>query len=96
MLNYIQIQFDKLHADTGKAILISFYSKEIWIPKKLTKNLVVNKKLGGNVAVADFFFDKMQKECEYIRVLNEDFYKVEHHIPAPKEKVNTYDSELFR
>lgn len=96
MLSYVQIKYDKIHADTGRAILLRFDNKEIWIPKKLTKNLVVNKKLGGNVAVADFFFEKMIKECEWIVVLNNEYYKIEHHIPTPKEKVNKHDRELFR
>lgn len=93
MIKSVRIQFDKLLHDTGKAILIRIYGNEHWIPKKLCRNLIINKKLGGNVCIPTFFAEKMGV------VVTDEIADVEiiHHIP---EKINKteiiYNADLFR
>ncbi len=89
----IRLNFDKLYADTGRAILVLYCGKEHWIPLKLCRNLVVNKKLGGHVSIPTFFYEKMGYQAtEEIADTT-----VEHHVPAKIEPKNSSpDGELTR
>ena len=54
----IKIKFDKLLHDTGKAILVSIGRKEHWLGYFMFKNLIVNKKLGGNLSLSVKYADE--------------------------------------
>jgi hypothetical protein len=89
----ITLKFDKLYRDTGRAILVLYCNKEHWIPRKLCRNLVVNKKLGGHVSIPTFFYEKMGYTAsdEIADTI------VEHHVPEKLTPQNTNpDGELTR
>lgn len=93
MITRVIIKFDKFYHDTGRAILVQYMNKKHWIPKKLCRNITVNKKLGGHVSVPSFFYEEMGYE-----VTDEIADKtVVHHIPKNKKPIknNTHD-ELTR
>ena len=52
----VKIQFDKLLAETHGAYLIKICSDQIWIPKKLCRRMLTNKKLGGNVSIPAWLY----------------------------------------
>lgn len=81
MIKSVRIKFEKMLHDTGKAILIRVNGSEHWIPKKLCRNLIINKKLGGNVCVPTFIIEKIGLNIEDCEV---DF-EIIHHKP---KKVN--------
>ena len=93
MIKSVRIKFEKLLHDTGKAILIRIDGVEHWIPKKLCRNLTINKKLGGNVCVPTFVIERIGLNIE-------DYspdVEVIHHIPETKNKLNIkHDADLFR
>jgi len=85
MITSVKIKFDKLLADTGKAILIRVYNQEHWLPKKLCSCLITNKKLSGKVVIPawlaidkGFVFD--ESDADTI---------IEKHIPAKVEPIIT-------
>lgn len=86
MITRITLKFQKIHADTGRAILVLYCGKEHWIPKKLCRNLVVNKKLGGHVSIPTFFYEKMgyQASEEIADTI------IERHVP---EKITPKDTQ---
>lgn len=91
MVKSVRIKFDKILHDTGKAILIRIDGVENWIPKKLCRNLIINKKLGGNVCIPYFFAEKLD-----LKNFETDI-EIIHHIPKIKQKLKTnHDKELFR
>ena len=59
MVKSAKIQFDKFLHDTGRSYLIKVGESEHWIPKKLCRNLVLNKKLGGNVVIPAFKYKEI-------------------------------------
>lgn len=93
MIKSVRIKFDKLYHDTGRAILICINGSEHWIPKKLCRNLIVNNKLGGNVCIPAFFYEKMGYEVtEEIADIT-----IIHHIPKKQDKSKIYhDESLFK
>lgn len=52
----VRIQFDKLMGETPKAYLFLFGVEKIWFPRRFCRGLVINKKLGGNVAVPSWLY----------------------------------------
>jgi len=93
MIKSVNIKFEKFLHDTGKAILVRINGIEYWIPKKLCRKLIVNKKLGGNVCVPSFIAEKIGFNIENC---NADV-EVIHHIPEAQDKSNIkHDSDLFR
>lgn len=93
MIKYVRIKFDKLLYNTGKAILVRIDSKEYWLANYMYKNLVVNKKLGGNCEIDVKFCD--EKDIKYDESMATLI--IEHHIPI-KLDINTieYDETLIR
>lgn len=93
MINSVNIKFEKLIHDTGKAILVRINGVEHWLPKKLCRKLTVNNKLAGNVCVPTFISERIGiciNDCS-------PDVEVIHHIPESKEKSNIrYDSDLFK
>lgn len=53
------IKFEKLLHQTDRAYLIQVHNKEHWIPKKLCRNFITNKKLGGNVSIPVFLYERI-------------------------------------
>lgn len=89
MVTEVRIKFDKLKADTGKAILVRIFDSEYWIPLKLCRKLVVNNKLGGNVCIPMFFAEKLGlKGSASVEVI--------HHIPKTNTKKVEHDKDLFK
>jgi hypothetical protein len=93
MIKSVNIKFEKLLHDTGKAILVRINREEYWLPKKLCRKLIINKKLGGNVCIPTFI-------AERIGLAIEDCLpdvEVIHHIPETQDKSNIkHDADLFR
>lgn len=89
MITEVRIKFDKLKADTGKAILVRIIDDEYWIPSKLCRKLVINNKLGGHVCIPMFFAEK-------IGLKGSASVEVIHHIPKTNTKQVTYDNDLFK
>ena len=93
MIKSVNIKFDKLYHDTGKAILVRIKGADHWIPKKLCRKLIVNNKLGGNVCIPTFIAERIGLNTEDC---NPDI-EVIHHIPEKQDKSNIkYDADLFR
>lgn len=93
MIKSVNIKFEKLIHDTGKAILVRINGAEHWIPKKLCRKLIVNNKLGGNVCIPTFIAEQIGFDVEDC---NPDV-EIIHHIPEFKYKSNiNYDADLFR
>jgi hypothetical protein len=93
MIKSVNIKFEKLLHDTGKAILVRINGIEHWLPKRLCRKLIVNKKLGGNVCIPTFLAERIGfciEDC------NPDV-EVVHHIPEAQDKSKIkYDADLFR
>lgn len=74
----VKIQFEKLLHETGKAILVRFNNVEAWIPKKMCRNITINKKLGGNCIIPTWLYVEKfgeQPSEEQAAVI------IEHHVP---------------
>ncbi len=93
MIKSVIVKFDKILHDTGRAILISVNEKENWIPKKLCRNLVINKKLGGNVCIPTFFAEKIGFEISESNA----GISIIHHVPEKMDKTKIiHDKSLFK
>jgi hypothetical protein len=93
MLNSVRIKFEKFHHDTGRAILVSINGVEYWLPKKLCRNIIVNKKLAGSVCIPVFLAEKIGFKVD----MCEKDIEVIHHIPEVKQDLNIdHDKDLFR
>lgn len=93
----VMLRFDKyLHA-TDKAYLIRVGNSEHWLPKKLCRNFITNKKLGGNVSIPTFLYEKITGiALENIATSDAD-YIIEKHIPVKKEPIKTFpDASLIK
>ena len=64
MIKSVNIKFEKILHDTGKAILVRINGVEHWIPKKLCRKLIINNKLGGNVCVPTFIAERIGFDVE--------------------------------
>jgi len=92
MIKSVKIYFNKLKHDTGKAILVSIDENEIWLPKKLCRNLKVHNKLNGSVCIPTFLAEKNN-----IQITDENIdIEVIHHIPIEQKKEVNYDESLFK
>lgn len=93
MIKSVRIKFDKFLYNTGKAILVRIDGKEYWLANYMYKNLIVNKKLGGNCEIDVKFCD--EKGIQYDESMATLI--IEHHIPV-KLDVNTieHDETLIR
>lgn len=90
----VRIQFDKLMAETPRAYLLRVGNDEYWFPSRFCWGMVVNNKLGGNVAIPAWLYkEKFEKEPDV------DIAEtiVEFHIPERKEPVKTLpDASLIK
>ena len=77
MILSVRIKFDKFLHDTGRAYLVRIGSEEYWLPSKLCRNLIVNKKLGGNLCIPTFLAES--KGIEFNE--SDADVTVKHHVP---------------
>jgi len=76
----VMIRFDRFYHDTGRAILVGIAGSEHWLPKKMCRNIVINKKLGGNVRIPTWLCDE-----KGIQWSDEDgTFSIHHHVPEKK------------
>lgn len=59
MITKAYIKFDKVKGETDKAFLLQIGLEEHWFPKKLCFNFITNKKLGGNMSVPTWLYEKV-------------------------------------
>jgi hypothetical protein len=59
MIKSYRLKFDKLLHETLNAYLLKVNNEEFWVPKKLCRKFILNKKLGGNVSIPSFFYEKI-------------------------------------
>jgi hypothetical protein len=86
----VRITFDKILHDTGKALLVRIGSKEHWIPKKLCKNILLNKKLSGSVLIPIFLAKKMEISFSLEK-------EITVHVPENKPMQDIeHDADLFK
>jgi len=94
MIKTALLRFDKHLHTTERAYLIRVGITEHWLPKKLCRKFITNKKLGGNVVIPTFLYEKItgelptEADAETI---------IEKHIPVKIEAIETLpDGELIR
>jgi len=57
MGNWAMLRFTKFETETEKAYLVKLHhTKEIWLPKRFCRRMIVNKKLGGNVQIPEWLY----------------------------------------
>jgi len=83
----LMLRFDKFLHATEKAYLIRVGSTEHWIPKKLCRNFITNKKLGGNVSIPAFLYERITGESIEDAPISDADFIVEKHIPERKEPI---------
>jgi hypothetical protein len=93
----IMLRFDKFLHETPKAYLIRVGQQEHWMPKKLCRDFITNKKLGGNVSIPAFLYERITGESiENAPICNATFI-VEKHKPSRLEPVTpTPDASLIK
>lgn len=93
----IRVKFDKYKATTDKAWLIEVRNQEIWLPKKLCRNFITNNKLGGNVSIPTFLYEKIFGETITDDSIVDADYVVTKHKPERKEPLKVVaDASLTR
>lgn len=86
MIKSVLLRFDKHLHSTDRAHLIRVGITEYWIPKKLCHRFITNKKLGGNVVIPTFLYERMfgqqpaEADAETI---------IENHVPVKIEPITT-------
>lgn len=80
------IKFDKLLGETPAAYLLQFGkyggAPQYWFPKKLCRDFILNKKLGGNCVIPTWLYrEKFGQEPDE----SDAETIVERHVPEPKE-----------
>lgn len=97
MIKSIMLRFDKFLHETEKAYLIKVGYTEHWMPKKLSWNLTVNKKLGGHLTVPVWLYEKVTGiKIEDVPETDATLI-VEKHIPDRKEPIKTeVDASLIK
>ena len=50
------LRFTKYETATAKAYLVKLHQTELWLPKRFCRNLIINKKLGGNVQIPEWLY----------------------------------------
>jgi|688.fasta_scaffold45299_4 hypothetical protein len=90
----ILLRFDKHLHTTQKAFLIRIGLSDVWLPKKLCSKFITNKKLGGNVVIPAFLYERITGKPAPI----EDAQTIiEKHVPVKIElKELPPDAELTR
>jgi len=94
MITNVMLRFDKHLHTTERAYLIRVGATEHWLPKKLCRKFITNKKLGGNVVIPTFLYEKITEELP-TEVDAETI--IEKHIPIKIEAIEILpDAELIR
>lgn len=95
MIKSVRIQFDKLMAETPRAYLLRFQNEEIWFPRRFCWGIVVNNKLGGNVAIPTWLYKEKFNEEPDLEIADTI---IEKHIPERIEPIQngTPDTSLTR
>lgn len=88
----VMLRFDKFLHETDKAILIRIHDQEHWLPKKLCRNFVTNKKLGGNVTVPAFLYERITGITHDDIPIGDADTIIEHHVPDKVEPVINVES----
>ncbi len=83
----IMLRFDKYLHETQKAYLIRVGPTEHWLPKKLCRNFITNSKLGGNVSIPAFLYERITGESIEDAPISDADYIVEKHKPERLEPV---------
>lgn len=92
MYKSLNVSFDKLLHDTGKAILVKVNGKKHWFPKKLCRNLHLSHKLSGSVSLPIFLVERNGIPIDRCTIDKE----VTHHVPIDKSQDDiSYDQDLF-
>ena len=90
MSNWAMLRFTKYECETTKAYLVKLHQTEIWLPKRFCRNLIINKKLGGNVQIPEWLYvEKLgyaPPEADYT-------YIVTKHVP---EKINPVENNTIK
>jgi hypothetical protein len=94
MITSVLLRFDKYLHETERAYLIRVGNTEHWLPKKLCRKFITNKKLGGNVTIPSFLYERITGE----QPIEEDAETIiEKHVPKQIEPTDTLpDAELIR
>ena len=84
MGNWAMLRFTKYETATEKAYLVKLHHTEMWLPKRFCRNLITNKKLGGNVQIPEWLYVEKIGNAPP----EEDYtYKIEKHIPKKIERL---------
>lgn len=95
-ITYVKIQFDRWIHSTTKAHLFQMRGKEFWLAKWMCKNLIINKKLGGNCSIPTYKYEEIFN-CKIEDTDVQVTMIVEHHIPERIEPIEDRTiSELER
>lgn len=92
---WVKIQFDKWVHSTSKAHLFQMTGKEFWLAKWMCRNLIINKKLGGNCSIPVWKYEEIF-DCKIDDIDVEVTMTVEHHIPERVLPVDRIIKELER
>jgi hypothetical protein len=89
MIKSVMLRFDKFLHATDKAYLLRVGDSEHWLPKRLCRNLITNKKLGGNVSVPTFIYERVTGIKAKDIPMSDADYIIEKHVPAKIEAKET-------
>lgn len=91
------LRFDKFLHETQKAYLIRVGPTEHWLPKKLCRRFITNKKLGGNVSIPAFLYERITGESIEDAPTADADYIIEKHKPERIEPVTpSPDASLIK
>jgi hypothetical protein len=90
----VLLRFDKYLHSTERAFLIRIGNDEHWLPKKLCRRFTTNKKLGGNVIIPTFIYERITGE---LPIESDAETIIEKHVPIRKQPIDILpDAELTR
>lgn len=94
MITKVFIRFEKVLGETPLALLLLIEGVEYWFPKRFCWNVIINKKLGGNMAIPTWLY-KDKFKCD---PPEDDAYEaIERHIPKKIElKQTSLNASLIR
>jgi len=95
MITEVLFRFKKhLHSTPNAHLVMLPGGREVWLPKKLCRKFITNSKMGGNVQIPAFLYERIMGKpapAEDATTI------IEHFIPEPIQPVNTTpDAELTR
>lgn len=87
MIKSVMLRFDKFLHATEKAYLIRIGYTEHWIPRKLCRNFITNQKLGGNVSIPTFLYQRITGITPEDIPQSDADYIIEKHVPERKQPI---------